>query len=53
MKMDTHIFHYCLTCKNHDPDKASGMDLYCAKEKMMINNYLAQKCTANKYYEAV
>ena len=52
MKMDTHIFNRCLVCKNHNPDKNSGMDIYCEKEKMMVNNYVVQKCTTKKYFEA-
>jgi len=51
MKMDSHIFNYCLTCKNHRPEEASGMDVFCGKEKMMVNNYVSQKCYANKWFK--
>ena len=53
MKMDSHILRFCLTCKNHRPEEASGMDVYCGKEKMMVNNYVAQKCYANKCFVPV
>ena len=51
MKMDTHIFNFCLICKYHDPIKNSGMDIYCSKEKTIVNNYVAQKCCAKKWFE--
>lgn len=51
MKMDSHIINYCFICKNHKPEENSGMDIYCGKEKIMVNNYVAQKCSANKYFE--
>jgi hypothetical protein len=50
MKMDSHILNFCLTCKNHIPENNSGMDVYCGKEKMMVNNYVAQKCYAKKWF---
>jgi hypothetical protein len=53
MKMDTHIINFCLTCKNHMPENNSGMDVYCGKEKMMVNNYVAQKCYAKKLFVPV
>jgi len=53
MKMDSHIFNYCLICKNHNVDKGHGMDVYCDKEKMLVNNYLSQKCYQKKYFEQI
>lgn len=50
MKMDTHILNFCLICKNHMPENNSGMDVYCGKEEMMVNNYVAQKCYAKKLF---
>ncbi len=53
MKMDTHILNFCLICKNHNPENNSGMDIYCGKEKMMVNEYVTQKCYLKKWFELI
>ena len=53
MMSDGYILNYCLVCKHHNPDKNSGMDIFCDKEKMMVNNYVAQKCYAKKWFVSV
>lgn len=50
MRMDSYIFKYCLICKNHQPENNSGMDIFCGKQGMHVNNYAAQKCYAQKYF---
>jgi hypothetical protein len=51
--MDSHIFNYCLTCKNHNDKNDSGMDIFCDKEKIMVNNYVSQKCYQNKWFKEI
>lgn len=53
MKMDTHIFNYCLRCKNFNPDETTEIQVYCNKQESWVENYHAQKCTANKMFKEV
>lgn len=53
MRFESHIFRYCLTCKHFDPKKATEIQVFCEKQNgEPVNNYQAQKCTANKYFES-
>lgn len=54
MRLESHIFHRCLSCKQFDPTKATEIQVFCEKQNgEPVNNYQAQKCAANKYYEPI
>lgn len=51
MKMDTHIFNYCLRCKYFNPNKTTEINVYCDKQKSWVENYHALKCQREKYFK--
>lgn len=53
MMSDGYILNYCLVCKHHNPDKNSGMDIFCDKEKTFVFNYQAQKCRRLKWFTPI
>lgn len=53
MYSDNYILRYCFICKHHNPDKNSGMDIYCEKEKTFVHNFQAHKCMRLKWFSQI
>lgn len=53
MYSDNYILKYCFICKHHNPDKNSGMDIYCEKEKTFVHNFQAHKCMRLKSFTLI
>ena len=53
MMSDGYILNYCFVCKHHNPDKNSGMDIFCDKENSFVFNYQAQKCRKLKWFTPI
>ena len=51
MKLESHIFNYCLCCKNFNPNKTTEIQAYCNKFNSWIENYHVIKCRKEKYFE--